>query len=65
MLHPLDHLLASASNDHVTRFWMCKRSGDLPSVLAPCCPVPAAVGPDGNVDGKTGRERRTHGVRLR
>jgi polyadenylation factor subunit 2 len=53
MLHPLDHLLASASNGHMTRFWARKRPGDLPSVLAPCCTKPAAAGPDDNADGKT------------
>ncbi|KAF7306482.1 WD-REPEATS-REGION domain-containing protein [Mycena indigotica] len=32
--HPLGHLLASASNDHTTRFWSRERPGDTSSVFA-------------------------------
>jgi len=53
MLHLLGHLLVSALNNHMTRFWARKRPSDLPSVLAPCCTKPAAAGPDDNADGKT------------
>ncbi|KAF7310508.1 WD-REPEATS-REGION domain-containing protein [Mycena chlorophos] len=31
--HPLGHLLASASNDHTTRFWSRERPGDTASVF--------------------------------
>ena len=53
MLHLLGHLLVSALNNHITRFWARKRPSDLPSVFAPCCTRPAAAGPDDNADGKT------------
>jgi len=32
--HPLGHLLASASNDHTTRFWSRERPGDSSSVFS-------------------------------
>ncbi|KAJ7611655.1 WD40-repeat-containing domain protein [Roridomyces roridus] len=32
--HPLGHLLASASNDHTTRFWSRERPGDASSVFS-------------------------------
>ncbi|KAI0062055.1 WD40 repeat-like protein [Artomyces pyxidatus] len=32
--HPLGHLLASASNDHTTRFWCRERPGDATSVFS-------------------------------
>ncbi|EGN96295.1 hypothetical protein SERLA73DRAFT_112525 [Serpula lacrymans var. lacrymans S7.3] len=32
--HPLGHLLASASNDHTTRFWSRERPGDASAVFA-------------------------------
>lgn len=32
--HPLGHLLASASNDHTTRFWSRERPGDSTSVFS-------------------------------
>ncbi|OCH88224.1 WD40 repeat-like protein [Obba rivulosa] len=32
--HPLGHLLASASNDHTTRFWCRERPGDASSVFS-------------------------------
>ncbi|KAJ6620351.1 WD40-repeat-containing domain protein [Mycena sp. CBHHK59/15] len=32
--HPLGHLLASASNDHTTRFWSRERPGDAASVFS-------------------------------
>ncbi|KAJ7184460.1 WD40-repeat-containing domain protein, partial [Mycena filopes] len=32
--HPLGHLLASASNDHTTRFWSRERPGDATSVFS-------------------------------
>ncbi|KZT36210.1 WD40 repeat-like protein [Sistotremastrum suecicum HHB10207 ss-3] len=32
--HPLGHLLASASNDHTTRFWSRERPGDTTSVFS-------------------------------
>ncbi|KAH7905943.1 WD40-repeat-containing domain protein [Hygrophoropsis aurantiaca] len=32
--HPLGHLLASASNDHTTRFWARERPGDASSVFS-------------------------------
>jgi polyadenylation factor subunit 2 len=56
MLHLLGHLLVSALNNHITRFWARKRPSDLPSVFAPCCTRPAAAGPDDNADGKTDDE---------
>jgi polyadenylation factor subunit 2 len=40
MLHPLGHLLVSASNDHTARFWARERRGDAPSFLAPVTPSP-------------------------
>jgi len=52
MLHPLGHLLVSASNDYMTHFWARERTGDAPFVLAPGGTEPAAAGLDDNVDGR-------------
>ncbi|KIM23526.1 hypothetical protein M408DRAFT_119447 [Serendipita vermifera MAFF 305830] len=50
--HPLGHLLASASNDHTTRFWSRERPGDSSSVFSGGGEKPpeAAEG-DGDDDG--------------
>ncbi|KAF7319937.1 WD-REPEATS-REGION domain-containing protein [Mycena kentingensis (nom. inval.)] len=47
--HPLGHLLASASNDHTTRFWARERPGDTSSVFAGGGARPTEMG-DGEVD---------------
>ncbi|KAJ7071375.1 WD40-repeat-containing domain protein [Mycena amicta] len=41
--HPLGHILASASNDHTTRFWSRERPGDTSSVFAGGGARPAEV----------------------
>jgi polyadenylation factor subunit 2 len=42
--HPLGHLLASASNDHTTRFWSRERPGDSTSVFSGGGEKPPEVG---------------------
>ncbi|KAJ7348938.1 WD40-repeat-containing domain protein [Mycena albidolilacea] len=48
--HPLGHLLASASNDHTTRFWSRERPGDATSVFSGGGEKPPEVADTGGQD---------------